>query len=108
MLICTGLRRARLILFLQQSSVEWCSSLWMHVVQEVDPEFQRTARPRPPCPCHVQPAQTLLRHRGWGSMLPGGMCSLWVPRGPWPMEYQDLCCAVHMSPNVYQQGGALY
>ncbi|KAK9825379.1 hypothetical protein WJX81_007027 [Elliptochloris bilobata] len=32
----------RLILFLQQSSVEWCSSLWMHVVQEVDPDFQRT------------------------------------------------------------------
>ena len=32
----------RLILFLQQSSVEWCSSLWMHVVQEVDPNFQRT------------------------------------------------------------------
>lgn len=32
----------RLILFLQQSSVEWCSSLWMHVVQEVDPHFQRT------------------------------------------------------------------
>lgn len=23
----------RLILFLQQSSVEWCSSLWMHVLQ---------------------------------------------------------------------------
>lgn len=32
----------RLILFLQQSSVEWCSSLWMHVIQEVDPHFQRT------------------------------------------------------------------
>ncbi|EIE25943.1 hypothetical protein COCSUDRAFT_35468 [Coccomyxa subellipsoidea C-169] len=32
----------RLILFLQQSSVEWCSSLWMHVVQELDPHFQRT------------------------------------------------------------------
>ncbi|KAL0049185.1 hypothetical protein WJX82_008406 [Trebouxia sp. C0006] len=32
----------RLILFLQQSSVEWCSSLWMHVIQEVDPNFQRT------------------------------------------------------------------
>ncbi|BDA44188.1 Dynamin-related protein 5A [Coccomyxa sp. Obi] len=32
----------RLILFLQQSSVEWCSSLWMHVVQELDPNFQRT------------------------------------------------------------------
>ena len=33
----------RLILFLQQSSVEWASSLWMHVVQELDPEFKRTA-----------------------------------------------------------------
>eukprot|EP00899_Mesostigma_viride_P015033 jgi/Mesvir1/23530/Mv18231-RA.1 len=32
----------RLILFLQQSSVEWCSSLWLHVVQEVDPTFRRT------------------------------------------------------------------
>lgn len=32
----------RLILFLQQSSVEWCSSLWMHVLQEVDPHYQRT------------------------------------------------------------------
>ena len=34
----------RLILFLQQSSVEWASSLWMHVVQELDPEFKRTVR----------------------------------------------------------------
>lgn len=40
--------RGRLILFLQQSSVEWCSSLWMHVVQDVDPSFQRTARPSLP------------------------------------------------------------
>lgn len=32
----------RLILFLQQSSVEWASSLWMHVVQELDPALQRT------------------------------------------------------------------
>jgi len=32
----------RLILFLQQSSVEWASSLWMHVVQELDPQYQRT------------------------------------------------------------------
>ncbi|PRW39278.1 dynamin-related GTPase isoform A [Chlorella sorokiniana] len=32
----------RLILFLQQSSVEWCSSLWMHIIQEVDPHYQRT------------------------------------------------------------------
>ena len=37
----------RLILFLQQSSVEWASSLWMHVVQELDPEFKRTARALP-------------------------------------------------------------
>ena len=35
----------RLILFLQQSSVEWASSLWMHVVQELDPEFKRTVEP---------------------------------------------------------------
>jgi hypothetical protein len=32
----------RIILFLQQSSVEWCSSLWLHVVQQVDPTLQRT------------------------------------------------------------------
>eukprot|EP00775_Hariotina_reticulata_P011152 gene11152-11304_t len=32
----------RLILFLQQSSVEWASSLWLRVVQELDPQFQRT------------------------------------------------------------------
>lgn len=32
----------RLILFLQQSSVEWASSLWLHVVQQVDPQYQRT------------------------------------------------------------------
>lgn len=32
----------RLILFLQQSSVEWASSLWLHVIQEVDPTFSRT------------------------------------------------------------------
>ena len=32
----------RLILFIQQSSVEWASSLWLHVVQEVDPTFSRT------------------------------------------------------------------
>ena len=44
--------RGRLILFLQQSSVEWCSSLWMHVVQDVDPSFQRTARPPPPALYH--------------------------------------------------------
>ncbi|GLI64442.1 hypothetical protein VaNZ11_007713 [Volvox africanus] len=32
----------RMVLFLQQSSVEWASSLWLRVVQEVDPYFQRT------------------------------------------------------------------
>lgn len=32
----------RLIVFLQQSSVEWCSSMWMSVIQEVDPTFRRT------------------------------------------------------------------
>jgi hypothetical protein len=32
----------RLVLFLQQSSVEWASSLWLHVIQDVDPTFSRT------------------------------------------------------------------
>ncbi|WIA29612.1 hypothetical protein OEZ86_012099 [Tetradesmus obliquus] len=32
----------RLILFLQQSSVEWASSLWLKEIQELDPQFQRT------------------------------------------------------------------
>ena len=43
----------RLILFLQQSSVEWASCLWMHVVQELDPEFQRTVGNQ----CLMYPAQ---------------------------------------------------
>ncbi|KAM0919182.1 hypothetical protein ACQ4PT_008381 [Festuca glaucescens] len=32
----------RLILFLQQSSVEWCSSLWLDAIREIDPTFRRT------------------------------------------------------------------
>ncbi|KAJ7561344.1 hypothetical protein O6H91_03G024700 [Diphasiastrum complanatum] len=32
----------RLLLFLQQSSVEWCSSLWLDVVRAIDPSLQRT------------------------------------------------------------------
>ncbi|KAL9680690.1 hypothetical protein QQ045_018576 [Rhodiola kirilowii] len=32
----------RIILFLQQSSVEWCSSLWLDAVREVDPSFRRS------------------------------------------------------------------
>jgi hypothetical protein len=32
----------RLLLFLQQSSVEWCSSLWLDVVKSIDPALQRT------------------------------------------------------------------
>lgn len=32
----------RLILFLQQSSVEWASTLWTHIIQELDPGFSRT------------------------------------------------------------------
>jgi hypothetical protein len=40
----------RLVLFLQQSSVEWCSSLWMDIIKEVDPTFQRTVRSRAPPP----------------------------------------------------------
>lgn len=34
--------RHRIILFLQQSSVEWASSMWLPVVQEVDPALSRT------------------------------------------------------------------
>ncbi|KAG9448120.1 hypothetical protein H6P81_014248 [Aristolochia fimbriata] len=32
----------RILLFLQQSSVEWCSSLWLDVVRDIDPTFRRT------------------------------------------------------------------
>ena len=32
----------RTILFLQQSSVEWCNSMFLSVIQEVDPALQRT------------------------------------------------------------------
>ncbi|URD90801.1 DYNc [Musa troglodytarum] len=32
----------RLLLFLQQSSVEWCSSLWLDAIREIDPTFKRT------------------------------------------------------------------
>ena len=32
----------RTILFLQQSSVEWCNSMFLPVVQEVDPLLHRT------------------------------------------------------------------
>ncbi|GLJ31047.1 hypothetical protein SUGI_0621300 [Cryptomeria japonica] len=32
----------RLLLFLQQSSVEWCSSLWLDTVRAVDPTLRRT------------------------------------------------------------------
>eukprot|EP00897_Mesotaenium_endlicherianum_P009499 jgi/Mesen1/8578/ME000497S07977 len=32
----------RIILFLQQSSVEWCSSLWLDSVRAVDPHLRRT------------------------------------------------------------------
>jgi hypothetical protein len=32
----------RIILFLQQSTVEWASSTWLKVVKEVDPDFRRT------------------------------------------------------------------
>lgn len=51
----------RLILFLQQSSVEWCSSLWMHIVQEVDPHFQRTGRRRGAGPAILRKADTATR-----------------------------------------------
>ncbi|CAJ1978555.1 unnamed protein product [Sphenostylis stenocarpa] len=32
----------RILLFLQQSSVEWCSSLWLDVIREIDPTYRRT------------------------------------------------------------------
>ncbi|XP_031479930.1 dynamin-related protein 5A [Nymphaea colorata] len=32
----------RLLLFLQQSSVEWCSSLWLDALRSVDPTLRRT------------------------------------------------------------------
>ncbi|KAK9085316.1 hypothetical protein Sjap_025727 [Stephania japonica] len=32
----------RLLLFLQQSSVEWCSSLWLDAIRDIDPSFRRT------------------------------------------------------------------
>ncbi|KAG8082043.1 hypothetical protein GUJ93_ZPchr0014g47303 [Zizania palustris] len=35
-------RSHRLLLFLQRSSVEWCSSLWLDAIREIDPTFRRT------------------------------------------------------------------
>ncbi|KAG2396725.1 hypothetical protein LR48_Vigan08g016300 [Vigna angularis] len=32
----------RILLFLQQSSVEWCSSLWLDAIREIDPTYRRT------------------------------------------------------------------
>ena len=32
----------RIVLFLQQSSVEWCSSLWLDAVKDIDPGFRRS------------------------------------------------------------------
>ncbi|KAI5571547.1 hypothetical protein BDE02_11G101300 [Populus trichocarpa] len=32
----------RILLFLQQSSVEWCSSLWLDAIKDIDPNFRRT------------------------------------------------------------------
>lgn len=32
----------RVLLFLQQSSVEWCSSLWLDAIRDIDPSFKRT------------------------------------------------------------------
>jgi hypothetical protein len=32
----------RLLLFLQQSNVEWRSSLWLDTIREIDPLFRRT------------------------------------------------------------------
>ncbi|KAK6934251.1 hypothetical protein RJ641_034406 [Dillenia turbinata] len=32
----------RILLFLQQISVEWCSSLWLDAIHDIDPTFRRT------------------------------------------------------------------
>ncbi|KAK1414313.1 hypothetical protein QVD17_30057 [Tagetes erecta] len=32
----------RILVFLQQSSVEWCSSLWLDTIREIDPTLRRT------------------------------------------------------------------
>ena len=32
----------RILLFLQQSSVDWCSSLWLDAIRDIDPTFRRT------------------------------------------------------------------
>ena len=32
----------RLIVFLQQSNIEWSSSLWLPVIQEADPHMSRS------------------------------------------------------------------
>ncbi|KAG5235460.1 dynamin-related protein [Salix suchowensis] len=32
----------RILVFLQQSSVEWCSSLWLDAIKEIDPNFRRS------------------------------------------------------------------
>nr|XP_043630910.1 dynamin-related protein 5A-like [Erigeron canadensis] len=32
----------RILVFLQQSSVEWCSSLWLDSIREIDPTLRRT------------------------------------------------------------------
>lgn len=48
----------RLIVFLQQSSVEWCSSLWLHLVSEVRDNFLSRHEIKP-----VLQAQQALRAR---------------------------------------------
>ena len=72
----------RLILFLQQSSVEWASSLWLNVVQEVDPNFQRTVRDRLP--------------GAWGS----GAWRLWC-MGALPDVPRDLTFNLSVTPCRY-------
>ncbi|KAJ6417171.1 hypothetical protein OIU84_002971 [Salix udensis] len=32
----------RILVFLQQSSVEWCSSLWLDAIKDIDPNFRRS------------------------------------------------------------------
>lgn len=62
----------RMILFLQQSSVEWASSLWLRVIQEVDPHFKRTVGGRAGYPGlgWLGSAEFSLRHRPLASSRP--------------------------------------
>lgn len=78
----------RLILFLQQSSVEWASSLWMHVVQELDPQYQRTV-------CHV-----LALAAGLVPYSPNAAAG--APAYPSNMQLLLLCQTAPAAPDKHQ------